>query len=151
MPESTNATLRMTNAYRSNSYCIAVGFPSPNSDRKSGSELFQKRRVSAGFSFTRNYPNCIVTAKRISGSTRALACRGRRPCRPLLCTSYTCYWTAESLPFGERDRLGRRVRRHAERSSGAKSRAYAIRTRTRSGELSNSSVGSLSRPTPEGV
>ena len=64
-------------------------------------------------------PSPKSSPMRISGSTRALACRGRRPRRPLLCTSYTCYWTAEPLPFGERDRPGRRVRRLAERFSGA--------------------------------
>jgi len=40
----------MTTAYRSNSYCIAVGFPPPNSDRKSGSRWFQNGWVSAVFS-----------------------------------------------------------------------------------------------------
>jgi hypothetical protein len=49
-PGAINQKPGMTTAYRSNAYCIAVGFSPPNCDRKSGSRWFQNGWVSAVFS-----------------------------------------------------------------------------------------------------
>src|ERR1022692_3993283 len=94
----------MTTAYRSNAYCIAVAFPPPNCDRKSGSRWFQNGWVSAVFSSPGRIPTVGLRLRRERAELRFFH---RKTRGAKTCTSYSTA-TANATPAEFRPSIDRK-------------------------------------------